>query len=351
MRVAIIGGKPSLALPFARVVEDRFLAARQSPFVTVFANPGRHLNYSFAYPRGLSWGDYPFVGEPSYKPMSLTNWLPPHLSLPERINGWGSVPKGYAPSEDEVVSRIRKADVIIAAMDGTHAGVLTLRRVLDYVFPEGAPEDRIIYPFPTCSDEREVRRSLNEARPLSWVEDRFLPYAKARRRFDYCFNTNAFAILRRTMTAAGIAPETPVPTKYGIQLLYGLRSAKPMSDGQIIELMSKWKGTGKYERPRYAWTKFGSAMSRAWIVHGLIKAELLEWLPDDSGRIRLSDAGARFLSLLHPDCEDPDMHFRLDAWCHLPLEESYPKIERYIRTFFGKQKRFLSRHLPEATLS
>jgi hypothetical protein len=47
------------------------------------------------------------------------------------------------------------------------------------------------------------------------------------------------------------------------------------------------------------------------------------------------------LNRLHPDCEDPDLPFRLHAWCEAGAAAK-PAIDRYIKTFFGKQKRFMA---------
>jgi hypothetical protein len=59
--------------------------------------------------------------------------------------------------------------------------------------------------------------------------------------------------------------------------------------------------------------------------------------------LKLSDLGHRYLDSLHPSCEDADLPFRLDAWSKLPEVEAKAKIDRYIRTFFGKQKNHLDR--------
>jgi hypothetical protein len=45
--------------------------------------------------------------------------------------------------------------------------------------------------------------------------------------------------------------------------------------------------------------------------------------------------------LLHKDCYDPDLPFRLHEWCMLPSEIAIPKINQYINRLFGKQKKKL----------
>ena len=86
-------------------------------------------------------------------------------------------------------------------------------------------------------------------------------------------------------------------------------------------------------------------------VHGFL-AGLLESMGDiyadmvcglfDSivGRdLVLSAQGQAFLDLLHPGCCDQDLPGRMRQW-EQEWPVSRPKIERYLRTFFGKQKRF-----------
>lgn len=53
----------------------------------------------------------------------------------------------------------------------------------------------------------------------------------------------------------------------------------------------------------------------------------------------ISARGQALLESLHPDCEDPDLPYRLDTWVR-DGEASLPAMDRYIRTFFGKQLRF-----------
>lgn len=85
----------------------------------------------------------------------------------------------------------------------------------------------------------------------------------------------------------------------------------------------------------------GSPMSRAAVVSWLQKSGCLEVHGQGRAeRLLLSDRGRRLASLMHKDCHDPHLSKRLATWGET-WPASKPAIDRYVRTFFGKQKRFL----------
>jgi hypothetical protein len=164
-----------------------------------------------------------------------------------------------------------------------------------------------------------------------------------RRYFDYNYLANALPIIGEVARAAGTWGET-IPSKYGLQLLYDARETGSMSDGHRIDRMSRWKGTGRYKQDtRHYFSGLGSPTSQSSIIEELIKAHYLQRTGPKRHHTELTEEGNRFLDLLHPDCEDRDLPFRLDQWSRMPVDEAQEKINRYIRTFFGKQKVFLDK--------
>jgi len=122
--------------------------------------------------------------------------------------------------------------------------------------------------------------------------------------------------------------------KNSLQILYWMRAQQGVQVVQeftLLQLMERWKGTG-----RYGECEMGSPASRGPIFMTLLNAGLLERRGSD---LDISDAGLEFLNLLHPDCEDQDLPARLHEW-QSDWPNSKPKMERYIRTLFGKQLRF-----------
>jgi len=343
MNVVLVTQSSSLAHCLLPVLAERYLPRHRETPLTVFVHPNVHLNASFSYPRGMKWAEYPFVGDPVYKPMDLIAWRKPRLTVPISDELWPETEEERTLSHEDVVARIQDADIIVNGMDRGMSGDLAFHRVLECAFPDGVSKARVLNPLLVVLEREELMRTFDEAEKRPVNKGRALAYARLRRRFDYCYGVNAFAILGRTMAVAGLFGET-VPSKFGLQFLYAIQKSGPLTDGQAIELMWGWKGTGRYPSNRLYNTEFGSSSSRAKIIEQLGEAGLI----DRSGRIgatnRLSEAGERFLSLLHPDCEDADLPFRFDEWCWLPEEEATAKIDRYIKTFFGKQKRNIERY-------
>jgi hypothetical protein len=63
----------------------------------------------------------------------------------------------------------------------------------------------------------------------------------------------------------------------------------------------------------------------------------------DRTEVSISPRGESFLGLLHPDCEDPDLPARIDNWMTKGFDASRPVIDRYTKTYFGKQMRFYAK--------
>lgn len=72
------------------------------------------------------------------------------------------------------------------------------------------------------------------------------------------------------------------------------------------------------------------------MVEGLVRNGLLI---EDDKYYSITAKGQEFLSLLHRECNDQDLPYRLHQWCQ-NWNDSKPTIDRYLRTFFGRQKRF-----------
>ena len=106
--------------------------------------------------------------------------------------------------------------------------------------------------------------------------------------------------------------------------------------------MQEWAGTGRYRHEAgFGPWGLGGPASRLQIMKDLGRAGLADTA--NPRRIAVTDLGLRFLDMLHPDSEDRDLPFRLHAWTFLPEDVAGPKVDRYLRTFFGKQIRHLAR--------
>jgi len=194
----------------------------------------------------------------------------------------------------------------------------------------------------------------------------------AKRYFDFNYNVNAMAIFSGPLRALGVETNGYLLSKYSLQLLYLLRGKEePFEEGQCIRAMLDWRGTGKYVHPADlpSWERpsLGSVDSYSRIIEGLVGRGLLarsvttepmsvdakeRWGRHRAGEpprtvdrhwLAISDKGRALLDLLHPDCEDADLPFRLDAWFREGLSGSQARIDSYLRTFFGNQMQFRPR--------
>jgi hypothetical protein len=192
-----------------------------------------------------------------------------------------------------------------------------------------------LYPRTLSYTDSYLRKSLAEARRPDEFAIPLIDMGETKRFFDFNYLVNSFALTGRTvLNEAGLSG--PVPSKYGLQLLYDARETGPLGDGHRIERMSKWMGTGKYDRMKYS--GLGSEASRATIIGRLLEAGLLA---RNGKKTDITDGGRRYLDLLHPNCLDSDLPFRIADWSALPPVEARAKMTRYLRTFFGKQKTFM----------
>lgn len=335
MRLAIIAEKPSLLDAFAPQLPEFFPEAdfaRTPVFFPVF---GWYVGTAkrFRLPRGLKWPELPFISEPVYRQITFTD-------ARARIGVRELVGQTYSMVESEAEQAFCDADVILALMDGCSSSAhLAHRFISDALgyFPKG----RVLYPWIVDLTERGQRDCLTKMR---YFDEFALPRAlegEIRRYFDYNYLANALPIIGAAARQAGTWGNT-IPSKYGLQLLYDARETGPLSDGHRFERMAKWKGTGKYKPDGY-FQGLGSPTSMHTIVEELVDAHYLRRASAKRTHTSLTEEGGRFLDLLHPDCQDADLPFRLDQWSRLPEAEAKERINRYIQTFFGKQKAFFDK--------
>ena len=235
-----------------------------------------------------------------------------------------------------------QADLVVFACDPDHTGVTGFAVLMEQVFGDDRWSECPAI-WLSSIDRDSIRRALSAIAPFGVVAAKPLEYGRVKRYFDWNWNTNSLAVFGATMRSVGIPSDAPPLSKYALQLLYALRGKATLSCGDIVGLMARWRGTGRYADEKSTWRqRLGSAASHAAILDNLVSAGLLRVLQrgdSESDRLEVSPLGNALLQALHPDCEDPDLPFRLDAWCSAG-QASLPPIDKYIRTFFGKQTRF-----------
>lgn len=358
MKIAVIADKPSALRAWTQTCCDVFPEIDLSGSIGLVLHPYRELN--FALPRRLRASDFPYSGPPIHRPIDLHG-----SSTHQVLNGevrrmdrvWDFVSgDAIELAPGEVLSRLQSADLFVDGMDAWPSSQVVFAVVLNQVFPDKVPLHKIAAPLLSSYSIESMIEGLaaaNRQRGLSQMASA-IAYGHSKQRFRFGFIVNANAILRPLQRVAGCVEDAPTLSPYSLQLLYALRNAGPLSDTEVNSLMYCWTGTGRYPRLRdggIRMTTFGSPASRHLIVANLERARLLSREPvsGKADHLAISAMGERLLSLLHPDCEDPDLSFRLDEWFRLPEAEAQPKIDRYLKAFFGKQMRFQGGLSPAAS--
>jgi len=328
MNLLIVSEKPALS----RWIAAHVRATWPNADVT-FVHSVPYGNIGFKYPRGSKLQDYPRVSEPVCKLKPWDSWCGSALVLTRS----GELVPCVMSKE-----LFFAADQIVFAGDPGHAGVGAFEVILHDVFGDNRA---VACPALTLNsfDKQSLDRAFAEIRPFGNVFEQSRQYGRVKRYFDWNWNVNALAVLGETQRCAGVPPDAPPLSKYALQLLYELRHEASCTENELHGRMSRWVGTGRFHYQKgEGWPTLGSAASRGQIIENLLAAGLLV-RTDSNGRelVLVSARGHTLLGMLHPDCKDLDLPFRVAAWC-AEGDAAKPTIDRYIKTFFGKQLRFLA---------
>lgn len=338
MRIALICEKPSLA----KCIIDELLFIEpdmdRSAFVVGWANEFYHLNSAFVVPRGQSYQSFPMTQDAAYSPMSFDGRYFDKTLMAAR-RGISATHDSKIDNED-FLSSVKRADVVYVVFDAGPSGYHVQMRVLDWL--KSLDANFVVKHLPVMSlVSADLHHGLVNAREINNLAER-AQLSLVRRHFDYNYLFNAYPIMGMTFEKAfGKRLAWPL-SKHELQVLYFMRHGNSLTDGALFEVMKRWKGTGRYDTK--GWDSYygvGNSASRSQIMRNLEAQGFLDRAGKHS--LVISSKGERLLRFLHPDCEDPDQVMRIYSWAQLPIEVAKERVDRYIKTFFGKQKRFLSK--------
>lgn len=350
MKIAIIASKPSVVDAMAPII----IPDHAEHDVSI-VNYGLWGLFRRRMPRGLRLADFPYVGTP------LWNVAEPRVPMMTWSAGRRTV------IQDSPFDLIREADLVICATDyfsiEVHAAAMILAhahgiRMDERTRPtadgrtvavdgygwiagqdDGEPDDE---PYPevrwlpiTGLHAGQVRSDWG----LGWTTHspqfrRLVAEGSAMRHFNNAFDVNAAAIIDPLVRAVFPQYAGGLIGKAALQMIIHMGDHGPMTEGEALKAMADWRGSGRH--PPH---ELGNATTRWQIVDNLEKAGLLE---REGRTLSVSAAGRTFLASLHPDCRDVDQPARLAAWSK-DWPSSRPAMERYVRTFFCKQKRRTAR--------
>ena len=298
--------------------------------------PDDELRYFYAPPIEVFNHDLP-----SELPISKV----PMISEPRLKRGRTQLnrrsPTGFATFEEALAW----CDKIVCATDPDIPGARHMEFLYSF-YQVSVPKKEIALVWPRSWSGTDVVSEVRRSRSLVDPDFDYLSgLAQAKWYFDYNYAINALPVFSKCLRAAGVSTQYNFLSKYALLMLLVLHrqyhkiGKSWFSETELFVVMSKWKGSGRYDQQR-----IGSAISRSEIIGSLSKMGLLDEAPQGGRRKRynLSPKGRTLASLMHKDVFDPDLPGRIEGW-----GESWPasksKIDRYIRSLFGKQKRNMSR--------
>lgn len=320
-----------------------------TPFLAIACCSGSPGGFRMRLPRNLPISAVPAIYEPA--------WALSALQVFDHNGEWQDL--------DGVDLIAGWEGQIISACDPDPAGSYMFRNLLRLTRADLATEDFADIWLTDLSEEKLIAELKN---PGSTADDRrtgLLAMAEAKRFFDANWAVNALPAFRTALFDVEVPHNQNFLSKYALQLLYELRGRDAMTEGDILKLMCGRVGTGKYGQLETG-VGMGSAASRAEIIESLramgligvadtreipISDESFVWrVARDYSKegdrkvvtrdyVGISDRGRALLDRIHPKTRDPDLPFRIREWGR-SWPESRPQIERYIRTVFGRQKRF-----------
>lgn len=337
MRLIIVE-KMSVAKAIGALVAERW----PGEDIMMMASMPYLLN-KYSYPRGRAYNDYPLVETPKYKKTDV-RFDDGTFACGVRITN-GSFLHNFSIAFTPACKLMQTAEHLVFAGDWDHTGVWGMERMLELLAPERDKTDYDVAVLNGGLDEASIRRVLLDLRRPD--DERFVALSNAaqvKRYFDYNFNVNSLPILGNLYRSIAGTNDPVLISKYMVQLLLFVVKHGDEGAPNNTDWLAKWKGTGKYEIKETEWfmSGIGSPASRHPMMKQLEELGLIqecETNPAYRMAYRCTPMGLVFAGRLHKDCADPDLPFRLQEWMGKPFDEIKPVIDKYLMTFFRRQKR------------
>lgn len=290
-------------------------------------------------PRGLPYSSYPIIAESSFKPNGdrLSGGA---FCTSYRVNG-GIVEKPSGLSVQQTSDLINRADQIMCMPDFDYRGAWGLNQLLEMLSPDLCKEEFDVIRLVGGYTEDQCQFAVNNPIKSSSTEYQVLINAgRVKSYFDYNFTINSLPILGNLYRSIFNTTDPVFISKYALQAIIYLSENDGESEGAIHSRFcsTKWEGSGRYQRSDLTYLDgIGSPASR----HEIQKQLIAHGLIYQTGRnLYLTQPGRDFVSQLHKDSKDFDLPFRLNHWMKMPFDQAKLKMDSYLKSFFGKQKRF-----------
>jgi hypothetical protein len=300
----------------------------------VFIHSMYFTNVMMDYPKDIKWQQFPYVQDTQFKLNSIDKW---RATTPEN---------GTLIPADISMDDIRHCEEIIYMGDPCYYDVYSFSIFIEKVFHQNVEQKHIDSAILYSLAPQEIQSAWNKKFNFYETFQHEINYGKVSRYFDYNFNFNSFALISKIYKyidknfnqveiKVGNKAQEVFFSKYMLQLLYFVREQEiegsNFTEGRLIQQMSQWKGTGKYDFK----SELGGAASRTSIIENLINLKLLKI---NQKEIFMTEKGKSFLQALPKDCIDYDLPFRIKLWAKQPFEISKVKIDTYLNNYYKKVK-------------
>lgn len=318
-------------------VDKAEMAVANAPLITGHDN-------EFEIPKNIPIAAIPLIGETAFRPMSFNQRLRgrPSANAMRKLNYIGKVPndtgfyfemdweKGI--TEVELIDEIRRSDKVYVVHSSRSDGAHTAGRIRDWLAQLRIDRGPLFCAYDDIRDPDSYRRAFLAPSDGRTLDDQSVSWG-TKRYFDYNYLVNSTSVMRLTSMRAIGRDVGKSLSSQALQALFHLRETSDLAKEAFLAELHSWHGTGRYAIPEtVAWGEG---------VVGMFERERLARITDN-GNAEITEDGERLLAAIHPDCRDPDQLQRLAQWRGLPESQAREKIDQYIRTFFGKQSRFLN---------
>lgn len=355
MKVSVLADNGTAALAVAHVLFEKYPEIDRKQFT--YANCP--LTYSvlsnFEFPRDLALSSLPITAPVKSKPFVFEETAQGRTRTIVRANAWqncrnlelnernGSGGVGFmldferALSPEDLAEEISTSDKVFLAYPKGSAGAHVARILRNWVSSHGVFPDYIFIEYDDILKFDEFVKSVGSPVTDPNLEEASVP-SLIDQYFKYNYRLNSIPVMRATsMKALGRDVANALSSDM-LQILYRLREMSGASYSEFSQALYRWRGTAET----------GSTVSIGWGQGkekddpsiDFLEAQGLAMVAPDR-RVEITDDGLALLAAIHPDCCDADQAIRLSKWKMLDEAVARKKIDQYVKTFFGKQLRFM----------
>lgn len=293
--------------------------------------------YHHAYPRGLSYQQFPLILPADFKPAALNGWRA-HFNRLYTICDDGALfceDQSFEQAGETMLS----ADHIVYMGDWDYSGVWGMELLKRSLMPSRETVHEV-FRLPPEHKLQEFEITLPD--PIDSNDSAYQALYQAalvKRHFDYNFHFNGLVIFGKLYRTLSGGTGDDFVGRSGLLTALRMKQIGELPE-DVAGYLEKWVGTGKYTgHACQFFDGMGSHLARFNVKYDLMSLKIITQKDLAGGGYVLSPLGDAFVSKIHKDCYDQDLPSRLDAWMTRPFDEVRPLIDQYILTYFGKQKR------------